>query len=317
MKKRMVGYFAIFLLLFHTSAYAAAEEVLAVGKAVGIGVRCNGLVVVGFTDNSGAKAGGLKQGDRIIMVDGQQVSEVETLRSMLREKTQVTVTALRDDREQSFLIPLREEDGMRRMGVNVKSEMTGIGTITYYDPETGKYGALGHGITDGAELFPVEEGSICRASILRVEPGRPGAPGMLQGAFDLNDRIGTVEKNTPCGIFGTMTQSPEGKLLPVAGEESVRTGAAVILCNVEGETVSEYTVEITGIHPAEDATGRNMMIRVTDERLLRRTGGIVQGVSGSPIIQDGKLVGAVTHVLVNDPTRGYGIFIENMLEAAG
>lgn len=316
MKRRMVGFFAIFVLLLHTSAYAAPEEVVAVGKAVGIGVKCSGLVVVGFSEDSGARESGLRQGDRIVMVDGQRVSEVETLRGMLQEKSQVTVTALRNEREQSFLVPLREEDGMKRMGVNVKSEMTGIGTITYYDPETGKYGALGHGITDGTELFPVEQGIICKATILQVEPGKPGAPGMLQGAFHLEERIGTVEKNTPCGIFGTMTQPPEGKLLPVGTEESVKTGAAVILCNVEGEKVAEYAVEITAIHPAEDATGRNMMIQVTDERLLRRTGGIVQGVSGSPIIQNGQIIGAVTHVLVADPSRGYGIFIENMLAAA-
>lgn len=316
MRRRMAGFFAIFVMLFHTSAYAIPEEVVAVGKAVGIEVKCSGLVVVGFSEDSGARDSGLRQGDRIVMVDGERVSEVETLRAMLQEKSQVTVTALRNDREQSFLVPLREEDGVRRMGVNVKSEMTGIGTITYYDPETGKYGALGHGITDGTELFPVEEGIICKATILRVAPGKPGAPGMLQGAFDLDERIGTVEKNTPCGIFGTMIQCPEGKLMPVGTEESVETGAAVILCNVDGERVAEYAVEITAIHPAEDATGRNMMLRVTDERLLRRTGGIVQGVSGSPIIQNGQIIGAVTHVLVADPSRGYGIFIENMLDAA-
>lgn len=316
MKKQILGLFAVFVLLLQ-SHVLASDSLVAVGKAVGIGVRSQGLVVVGFLENSEAQDCGLRQGDRILRIDGKTVENAEQLRWMLQRKTQVTVTAERMGREKSFLVPLQEESGIMRMGVSVKSEISGIGTMTYYDPDTGEYGALGHGITDGATLFPVTEGVICKAKILRVEEGRPGAPGMLQGEFDFKNPIGTVEKNTACGIFGTLSRKPEGRLVPVGVEETVQRGEAVILCNVEGETVEEYTVEIMEIHDSSRDTGRNMMLRVVDRRLLEKTGGIVQGISGSPILQNGKLIGAVTHVLVNDPSRGYGIFIENMLEAAG
>jgi stage IV sporulation protein B len=139
---------------------------------------------------------------------------------------------------------------------------------------------------------------------------------MLQGAFDSGELLGQVTKNTPCGIFGTMQTVPEGETVSVASKDMVETGPAEVLCNIEGDQVERYSVEITRIYPMEDGTGRNMMLKVTDERLLEATGGIVQGMSGSPILQNGKLVGAITHVLVSDPKVGYGIFIENMLEAA-
>lgn len=316
MKKRILGLFAVFVLIFQGNV-TAADSLVAVGKAVGIGVKSQGLVVVGFLEDSQAPESGLKQGDRILRIDGKTVENPEQLRWMLQRKSQVTVTAERMGREKSFLVPLQEESGVMRMGVSVKSEISGIGTMTYYDPDTGEYGALGHGITDGNTLFPVTEGIICKATILRVEQGRPGAPGMLQGEFEFQKPMGTVEKNTPCGIFGTLSRKPEGRLVIVGPEETVQRGEAVILCNVEGEKVEEYAVEITEVHEGGRDTGRNMMLRVVDRRLLEKTGGIVQGISGSPILQNGKLIGAVTHVLVNDPTRGYGIFIENMLDAAG
>jgi stage IV sporulation protein B len=204
------------------------------------------------------------------------------------------------------------------LGANVRAEMAGIGTITYYDPATAVFGALGHGITDGVtqDLFPLDGGFLCKATIISTDRGQSGAPGMLQGAFDGQQQLGTVTKNTDQGIFGMLYEAPEGELLPVAQREEVEIGPAEVLCNVEGDTVARFSVEITRLYPMEDGTGRNMMIQVTDERLLEKTGGIVQGMSGSPILQNGKLVGAVTHVLVSDPEIGYGIFIETMLEAA-
>jgi stage IV sporulation protein B len=207
---------------------------------------------------------------------------------------------------------------MKLIGANVKTEMAGIGTVTYYDPATSVFGALGHGITDGttAKLFPIRDGFICKATILTVDKGTSGTPGMLQGAFDSGELLGQVTKNTPCGIFGTMQTEPEGETVLVATKDQVETGPAEVLCNVEGDQVERYSVEITRIYPMDDGTGRNMMLKVTDEKLLAATGGIVQGMSGSPILQNGKLVGAITHVLVSDPEVGYGIFIEDMLEAA-
>ena len=319
MKKRMCLLAASFFLLFGMKAYAAVpEEVVPVGKAVGIDVKCSGLLVVGFSDDSPAKESGLHRGDLILKVDGEPTPEAAALREKLQDKKQVTLTAIRQDKEQSFLVRPEVEDGVSRIGANVKSEMAGIGTITYYDPATEVFGALGHGIADSSttKLFPVRDGFICKATILSVEKGASGSPGMLQGAFDSATILGTVTKNTPRGIFGSMTEAPEGETVPVAARDQVKTGPAEILCNVDGDQVERYAVNIARLFPMDDGTGRNMMIEVTDDRLLSQTGGIVQGMSGSPILQDGKIVGAVTHVLVSDPHTGYGIFIEDMMEAA-
>lgn len=313
----------LFAVLLGTGVQAADRtalpgQVVAVGKAVGIDVKCSGLLVVGFSEDSPAKDSGLHRGDLILQVDGETVEEPGQLREKLQDKTQVTLTARRSSKEQSFLVPLRETGGMKMIGVNVKTEMAGIGTITYYDPATAVFGALGHGITDGvtSELFPVRDGFICKATIVSADRGQAGTPGMLQGAFDSGDLLGNITKNTGSGIFGQMYRPPEGETMPVAGRGEVETGRAEVLCNVDGDQVERYSVEIQRIYPMDDGTGRNMMLKVTDARLLEKTGGIVQGMSGSPILQNGKIIGAVTHVLVSDPKVGYGIFIENMLETA-
>ena len=312
--------FSIILSLLTAPAQAAElpSQVVAVGQAVGIEVQCQGLLVVGFPEDSPARESGLKRGDRILQVDGQQVTEPGELRSLLQDKRQVTLTAVRDGQEKSFLVALRQVGGMAMIGANVKTEMAGIGTITYYDPDTTAFGALGHGITDettGA-LFPIRGGYLCRATVVGAEKGRAGTPGMLQGAFEVQEEIGGISANTACGIYGSLHTEPEGDLLPVVAREKVHCGPAEILCTVEGEQVERFNVEIQRVFPLDDGTGRNMMLKVTDPRLLEKTGGIVQGMSGSPILQEGNLVGAVTHVLVSDPTKGYGISIEDMLEAS-
>lgn len=319
MKKRMTLTALCLFLFFSIESYAATPtEVVAVGKAVGIDVQCSGLMVVGFSEDSPAKESGLHRGDLIIKVDGEPVETPASLRSMLQEKQQVTLTALRQQREQSFLVRPKNADGFYQIGANVKAEMAGIGTITYYDPATSVFGALGHGITDVAssKLFPIREGFICKATVMDVERGTSGAPGMLQGAFDSSLVLGSITHNTPCGIFGTLNSAPDGEEVSVADRGEITTGDAEILCNVDGDQVEHYAVKIIRLYPMNDGTGRNMMLEVTDQRLLERTGGIVQGMSGSPILQNGKLIGAVTHVLVSDPTTGYGIFIENMLKTA-
>lgn len=323
MKRRWAAIFLLFATFFGTGAQAAEmapipEQVVAVGRAVGIDVKCSGLLVVGFSEDSPAKASGLHRGDLILRVDGETVEDPSELRDMLQDKTQVTLTALRSSKEQSFVIPLCETGGIKMIGANVKTEMAGIGTITYYDPATAVFGALGHGITDGisTELFPVRDGFICKATIVSTDKGQAGVPGMLQGAFDTGDLLGSITRNTACGIFGQLYEPPEGEIMEVAERGEIETGPAEVLCNVEGDEVERFSVEIEKIYPMDDGTGRNMMLKVTDPELLTLTGGIVQGMSGSPILQNGKIIGAVTHVLVSDPEVGYGIFIENMLDAA-
>ena len=195
--------------------------------------------------------------------------------------------------------------------------MAGIGTVTFYDPETGVFGALGHGIadTDTAQLMPFSNGSVLPSTVKAVKKGEAGSAGELRGDFDTARDLGDLYANTSAGIFGTLEGeiSPAGKALPV-GEP--RPGPARILANVQGDEVAVYDIEIVKALPGA-ADGRDMILSVTDPDLISLTGGIVQGMSGSPILQEGQIVGAVTHVLLNDPTKGYGIAIDHMLEASG
>ena len=217
--------------------------------------------------------------------------------------------------------PEQNEEGAYCIGAWIRDSMAGIGTMTYYDPDTGAFGALGHGITDTdtALLMPFASGSILPSTVKAVKKGAVGDAGELRGDFDLTGDLGDLYANTESGIFGTLDPGEFterlGDPLPVAAAEEVHAGPAAILSNVEGDDVREYDVEILQV--VEDAAdGRELVISVTDPELLSATGGIVQGMSGSPILQDGKFAGAVTHVLLNDPTRGYGILLETMLRAA-
>jgi stage IV sporulation protein B len=201
----------------------------------------------------------------------------------------------------------------------MRDGIAGIGTLTFYDPDTGTFGALGHAVNDieSGVIIPFRAGAVMRSVVTDVVQGKAGMPGQLRGSFNVDSILGTLTDNSPSGIFGKMSENEmiRGKAaLPVADASEIKTGPATILSNVSGTDVVEYKVEVTRVYTGNEAIGRSMMISVVDQALLTKTGGIVQGMSGSPIIQDGKLIGAVTHVLVNDPTRGYGISIENMLD---
>ena len=296
------------------SAWAMPDMLIPGGCTVGIKLHTKGLMVTGFEEASPAEKAGLKKGDIILEVDGQTVHTAENLREEI-ETEPLVLTVLRNGRKAEFSVTPAE----KQIGAHIRDTIAGIGTVTYYDPISGAFGALGHGVNDvnSSQLIPVDEGVLIRSSVVQIVRGKHGTPGELKGQFDLKSVMGTVERNCPFGIFGAMSVPLSKKPLPVASSEEVKEGRATILSNVSGDAVKAYTVEIQKIYPTAQDTGRNLLLKVTDKDLLAATGGIVQGMSGSPIIQDGKLVGAVTHVLVNDPTRGYGIFIENMLDAAG
>ncbi len=297
---------------------ANPEELTAVGKTVGIRLQEDGVTITGFTEESEAAASGLQVGDRIVKINMAEIRSAADVKSLVASGGQFTVTVERDGKTAEYLLEPAEQDGAYMLGIKIRDSIAGIGTVTYYDSDTGEFGALGHGVcgTNGGKLLEMTEGEIVPSVVTAVEKGKRGYAGQLQGTFENETTIGTVEKNTSRGIFGTMAAGQElGTVCAVGEKADVSTGAATIRSNVDGDTVAEYDVEILKIYPTESE--RNMLLKVTDRELLNQTGGIVQGMSGSPIIQDGKLVGAVTHVLVNDPTRGYGIFIENMLDAAG
>ena len=269
-------------------------------------------------DLQARKAAGLLAGDVIQKIDGAEISCAEDVRKALeRSDGTVKLQVRRQGKQQELtLSPVITEDGPK-LGVYLRQGITGIGTVTWYDPETGKFGTLGHGVNDGSgKLLQMKEGCAYNARVTAVKKGQIGQPGQLYGAVESPEAVGSLQKNTQQGVFGSCEKGWDGQTVPVAESGQIKVGDAVIRSTVSGEGVREYSVKILKIYPTSRDGGRNLLLKVTDPALLEITGGIVQGMSGSPILQNGKLVGAVTHVLVNDPTTGYGIFIENMLNAA-
>ncbi len=319
--KKFTNIAAVLLALFLLPQTASATKLLIpVGQVIGMELSDDTVTVTAFEGKNGrsSQEAGLQSGDRIIKIDGKKITCAADVRSALNcSDGAVEMTVQRKGKEKTLrLTPGITPDGPR-LGIYLKEGITGIGTVTFYDPDTDDFGALGHGVNQpGGELLTMRQGKIYRAGILSIKKGKIGAPGQLMGSLTADAPLGQLDKNTPQGVFGSAEDCWTGQPLPVATAEEVHTGNATIRSTIEGNTPREYSVKILKIYPASKDGCRNMLLRVTDPNLLSATGGIVQGMSGSPIIQDGKLVGAVTHVLVNDPTTGYGIFIENMLDAA-
>ena len=307
-------------------AQASSRTLIPLGKAVGIKLFSDGAMVVSVSGLDGtaspAEGCGLREGDLLLALNGIKVASTEKVQQFLQENgvKPVTVTYSRNARVlETTTTPRLCRDGIYRLGAWIRDSMAGIGTLTYYDPATGCFGALGHGITDvdTHSLMPLSSGGIMEASIKAVKRGEKGAPGELRGDFTVQNDVGDLTANTEGGVFGTVSDPAflSGTALPVAESSQVHPGKATILSTVSGDKPQEYTIEILKVYPQGQPT-RNLLLQVTDPRLLALTGGIVQGQSGSPILQDGRLVGAVTHVFLNDPTQGYGILMENMLSMA-
>lgn len=311
------------------SASLSEKRLVPVGRTVGLKLFSHGVMIIGLDEISTAdgsispaKECGLKAGDIITSVNHVPVNTIEEVEAILTEQgnTPLTLSAMRSGRqiEVTTQAAACSSDGSYKLGAWIRDSMAGIGTVTWYDPQTGRFCALGHGINDidTGLLIPLKGGGIMSSHVTGIQKGASGHPGQLHGSFDLSGDIGTLTENTASGVFGLLEDTRfDGAALPIASRSEVRTGRATILSNIDGDCVQEYSVEILRIYPENGSDTRNLMVQVTDERLLNTTGGIVQGQSGSPILQNGKLVGAVTHVLVNDPTRGYGILVENTLSA--
>ena len=319
MKKMVIAAVAA-LAIWVMPNQAMAASLIPVGQVIGLEVKSDRVCVAEFHEKLGkpARDAGLQVGDEILQINGMQIDQAEDVHAALAQaKGRVELTILRKNKEHRIWVtPQITEEGPR-LGVMLRQGVTGIGTVTYYDPKTGKFGSLGHGVssTDG-QLVDMTGGNAYGASVISVVKGKSGQPGQLRGSVTGKNAIGELEKNTSRGLFGTVDNGWQGKTLETAENHEIKCGKATILSTVAGHAPREYSVEILKLYPNNRTQGRNMVIRVTDPALLEITGGIVQGMSGSPIIQNGKLIGAVTHVLVNDPTMGYGIFIENMLDAA-
>ena len=329
MKKASFSIIFAVLMCFSQSVAAMAAELIPGGMVVGIELKTDGAMVSRLADvdtregvRSPAREAGLKPGDCIVGFAGTEIHSGSDFVAQAAEMdgSDVSLTVRRDDEERIIKVsPAQNRSGDWQLGLWLRDGATGIGTVTYYDPKSGEYGALGHGVNDleSGELFPSAGGEVFSSSVDSVVKGQNGRPGELCGVFDPADTLGDIDANTPYGIFGEMEGfGGEHAAMETAAADEIKVGKATILSNLSGTEVQEYEVELTRVNCAA-RDGKNFLLKITDERLLEKTGGVVCGMSGSPIIQDGKLVGAVTHVLVNDLTRGYGIFIENMLDAAG
>lgn len=308
------------------------------GQPIGILLRTDGIMVVGMSpviDQDGkscfpAEKAGIKVGDIIKEVDGVTVVNDEKMSAMIhalgQQNKPIKLTILRDNEliTKEVQAVYCCESQTFRIGLYVRDNAGGVGTLSFIDPESGRYGALGHMIANSEtqERISIINGKLVNADIEGIKKGQKGYPGEKIGAFVSDDALGSIEKNSYAGIFGDIKDMSVTdhnyltKPLPVGYYPEIEQGEAEILTALDGQDVQSYKIRIEKVMPNAD-DGKGLIIKVTDPILLERTGGIIQGMSGSPIIQNGKIIGAVTHVFINDPTKGYGILIDDMLEEAG
>ena len=311
------------------SAFAAQEKMLVpMGCTVGIQMFTDGVLVVGLSATQNGQApspaaiAGILPGDLIKEIGETKIGSAEEFKAAMSKLTEkpISITIQRNGEILQLNMTPNMASGTPELGVWLRDNVSGIGTMTFYDPQTSMYGGLGHGINDfeSGVIMPLGRGDIFLSTVVDIKKGCAGEPGELCGDFSGKSTCGNILQNTSCGIFGILNSGlPDaGKAIPAANSSEIELGKATVYANIQGTETKEYEIEITRVYRG-NADGRSLMISVTDKRLLEKTGGIVQGMSGSPIIQNGKLIGAVTHVMVNDPTKGFGISIEKMLEAAG
>ena len=267
---------------------------------------------------------GIEEGDRIIKVNNTQIDStdelIETVNMSGGKEIKVEYVHEQETKECS-ITPVKMNEDEYKLGLWVRDSAAGVGTVTFYEPSTKTFGALGHGISDidTGELIDIASGEFVTTRILSITKGESGTPGKIQGTIENQENIGLISKNTRFGIYGTVDNLSglnidTSKEMEVATRDEIETGKATILCSLDNDTPQEYEIEIEKIFKNNNYDNKSMEIRVTDERLLEKTGGIIQGMSGSPIIQNGKFIGAVTHVLVDNPEEGYGVFADIMLK---
>ena len=270
-------------------------------------------MVVGSYEINGVKPS-LKAGDKITYVDDVRVNNIKELSLNVQNKKSVKIGYLRDNKYKEEQINISYEDGIYKTGLYVKDEITGIGTLTYIDPLTNIFGSLGHEINEKVtkKIFEVKDGTIFSSFVSRIIKSKNGNPGEKVARFNTEDIYGTINKNTKTGVYGVMTKDIDHKnLYKVANLDELKTGPATILTTIEGDKIEEFDINIIKI--SNKNYNHDILFEITDKRLLKATNGIIQGMSGSPIIQNGKIIGAVTHVVVDNPLKGYGIYIGKML----
>lgn len=306
----------LFLFMILPLSAAAQRYLVPSGNLIGLHLR-DGSITIADLDPEQSKPSvkaGLRIGDEIVKINGRSIAKVSDVPEMIgKSGGEIMLTYRRGSKEETVPIPVQPG---QKLGLHLRQGIAGVGTVTWYDPETRAFGTLGHGVSNThGILMNMQKGDAYTAAVTGLQPGRIGQPGALKGAALSDAPFGELTRNTPHGVFGSSRIPLPGTPIPVADWSALHTGPAQIRSTVNGENPQNYNVEIIRLYP-ERPDGRDMLLKVTDPALIGITGGIVQGMSGSPILQDGNLVGAVTHVLVSEPTMGYGIFIGNMLDAA-
>lgn len=308
------------ILCIPTFANAYSDYIIVGGQNIGIELKADGVMVVGFYKVNNeyiASQAGLEIGDMITAIDNQEVNSIYDLTNKIKTSDgNITIEFQRDNATKYIDLQLtKDANNNYKTGIYVKDSITGIGTLTYIDPNTKLFGALGHEITDSrtGKMLVISGGSIYESKVTDIEPSANGIPGEKNAQINLEGTQGTIYENTIKGIFGTYTDELDNsKLYKVAKPEEVKEGKAEILTVLNDDMIEKYEIEITNINTNQET--KNISFKITDEALLEKTNGIVQGMSGSPIVQGEYIIGAVTHVVVDNPHKGYGILITNMLE---
>ena len=304
-----------------TNVFAYSNKLILGGSNIGIEVKTKGILVVGLYEIDNkliAESSGIQAGDYIIKVNNTEINTIQDFTKQIensKDNGKVDINYIRKGKTLSTSLNIINKDGEYKTGLYVKDKISGIGTLTFIDPNTKKFGALGHEIAskDTKETLNIEDGSIYYSYITGIIKSNNGSPGEKEAEYDENQKYGNITKNTTSGIFGNYTSNINNdNLIDVASTNEIKEGKAYIYTVIDKENLESFEIQIEKLN-LEDKT-KNIVFKITDEKLLSNTGGIVQGMSGSPIVQDNKIVGAVTHVIVNDCSRGYGIFITNMLE---
>ena len=301
--------------------------VVPMGNAIGMKLYTAGVLVVGMSEIEGKKPyenSGIKEGDRIVQINQNQIDNTDDLMEAVNQSNgnKISLQYVRDEKTITTSIkPVKNSSNEYKIGLWVRDAAAGVGTLTFYEPASGMFATLGHGIMDidTLDLIKIANGELVTTNILSITKGTKGNPGEIRGTIEAGHTIGNISKNTKFGIFGTMNKTPyltvsDENAMQVALREEIKTDKAQIICELENGKKEYYDIEIQKVFVNNNKDNKSMLIKITDQTLLEKTGGIIQGMSGAPIIQNGKFVGAVTHVLVNDPTIGYGVFADIMLK---
>ena len=302
-------------------------KVIPVGKAIGMKLYTDGVLVVGMSEINGKKPyenTGIQEGDRIVEINNEKIDSTDELIETVNKSNgkQIAVKYKRnEDIITTSIEPAKTDDDQYKLGLWVRDAAAGVGTMTFYEPSSGMFAALGHGITDidTSDLIQIANGELVTTNILSIVKGEKGAPGEIRGTIENGVSFGNIYKNTKYGVYGNVLNKSRLELnsaeeIEVALRNEIKTGKAQILCELQDGKIERYEIEIQKLFINNNEDNKSMVIKVTDKRLIEKTGGIIQGMSGAPIIQNGKFVGAVTHVLVNDPTIGYGVFADIMIK---